>query len=381
MSHANGIISAPISLHADVYPVLGLAKTGTYYDVAYACGNEHGKINKWSKHKPVRYDSPSELTNAQWESALYGMGVTYSSNIDTVIESALYGDWEYLPPRPGTDWCRLTDFIGYNHNCVRPCTNTLMNQQMEADQSESVSINFLETTDEAANIQGNINLREIVVNGQSFGNCYFGIVVIDTNKNKVYGITSESTFGNNAVRIIAGGAGTGYWKRGDYTVIPLISSVKRDFCLFSNGESWSGGWYATLPTRPGTLTVRAWDDIDFRCEAEWVYDSQNKRSAINYDLYYTNRTSQPVNIRAVTIKCGYYDRRVEYDPVKVYLWNSQVDSGRDIVIPANVEDADPRLGGSIDEQMIGEPFNDEDYFIELTFETNYVEDWAYDVKD
>lgn len=45
------------------------------------------------------------------------------------------------------------------------------------------------------------------------------------------------------------------------------------------------------------------------------------------------------------------------------------------------EDADPRLGGSINERMIGESFNDEDYFIELTFETDYVEDWAHDVKD
>lgn len=161
---------------------------------------------------------------------------------------------------------------------------------------------------------------------------------------------------------------------------PLISSVKRSPCRFCNGENWSGGWYATFPTRPGTLIIRAWDDIDFRCEAKWVYDSQNKRSAINYDLYYTNRTSQPVNIGAVTIKCGYYDRREEYDPVKVYLWNGQVDSGRDIVIPANVEDADSRLGGSINERMIGGSFNNEDYFIELTFETNYVEDWAFDVK-
>ena len=380
MSHANGIISAPISLHADVYPVLGLAKTGTYYDVAYACGNEHGKINKWSKHKPVRYDSPSELTNAQWESALYGMGVTYSSNIDTVIESALSGDWEYLPPRPGTDWCRLTDFKDYNHSCLKPCTNKLMNQQGEDGQSAFGQVMFQDESREAGEIHENLVLREISVNGVPFSDCYFCVVTIDKDGRKIQGNTSEKVFGtNNNLTYLYFYKGD--FSRGDYTMVPLISSVKRSPCRFCNGENWSDGWYATLPTRPGTLSIGAWDDIDFRCEAEWVYDSQNKRSAINYDLYYTNRTSQPVNIGAVTIKCGYYDRRVEYDPVKVYLWNGQVDSGRDIVIPANVEDADPRLGGSINERMIGESFNDEDYFIELTFETDYVEDWAYDVKD
>lgn len=379
MSVNNNRISAPIGLQ-EVYSLLGVSKTGTYYDVGYICGNGHGKINKWSKHKPVRYDSPSELTNAQWESALYGMGVTYSSNIDTVIEAALSGDWEYLPPRPGTDWCRLTDFVGYNHSCLKPCTNKLMNQQGEDGQSDFGQVMFQDESREAGEIHENLVLREISVNGVPFSDCYFCVVTIDKDGRKIQGNTSEKVFGtNNNLTYLYFYKGD--FSRGDYTMVPLISSVKRSPCRFCNGESWSGGWFATLPTLPGTLSLRAWDDIDFRCEAEWVYNSQNKRSAINYDLYYTNRTSQPVNIGAVTIKCGYYDRRVEYDPVKVYLWNAQVDSGRDIVIPANVEDEDPRLGGSINEQMLGESFNNEDYFIELTFETDYVEDWAYDVKD
>lgn len=37
MGNQNSIISAPVSLHADVYPVLGLVKTGTFYDIGEAC--------------------------------------------------------------------------------------------------------------------------------------------------------------------------------------------------------------------------------------------------------------------------------------------------------------------------------------------------------
>ena len=63
----NGIISAPIGLQPDVYGVLGLVKTGTYYDVGYVCSNEHGRTNKWARYKPVRFNSPAGYAaNANW---------------------------------------------------------------------------------------------------------------------------------------------------------------------------------------------------------------------------------------------------------------------------------------------------------------------------
>ena len=55
MGHSNGKITAPINLGGDVYPTLGIGSTSNGYDLGYACANTHGKINKWSKKKPVRY--------------------------------------------------------------------------------------------------------------------------------------------------------------------------------------------------------------------------------------------------------------------------------------------------------------------------------------
>ena len=147
MGNSNGKITAPVSLHADVYPVLGLTKTGTFYDIGHANGNSHGQTNKWSNHKPIRYDSPAELTsfdpaipNSGDHYYAYGMqvdimhyllrGYTQQDKItaiNTGTEGFLYklakgelAAWDYLPPRPGTDWCRLTDWDGYVHDVPDP---------------------------------------------------------------------------------------------------------------------------------------------------------------------------------------------------------------------------------------------------------------------
>ena len=379
MGLVNGQITAPVSLQADVYAALGLQKTGTYYDIGYICSNRHGRTNMWSRRKPVRYPGPAELTEAQWKTACFGMDVKYSANLDTAIEAAKAGDWGYLPPRPGTDWCRLTDWVGYRHNAVRPCTTKLMDQAGERGQSALGMVMFQDTTGEAAATQGNLSLREMMVNGVLFSNCYFCVVVIDGNGNKVIGSTSEKPFGqsNNTVYF-------SYDQEiavGKYTMIPLISSVSRQDCRFYRGETWSGGWYATLPTKPGTLTVREWSDVDFTCVATWTYKSNGRRNSINFEFYWTNRSGAAVNIGRVRARAGYIDDRQD-PPANVYLWNYDVNGGNAITIPAGVEDEETRMGGVITPDMMGlSAFNERDsYFVELIFETTYVEDWVYEVQ-
>ena len=113
MSIQNGTrIVSPINLQ-EPYTVMGVSKTGTYYDLAYICGNSHGRINKWSRHKPVRVNQPGIITDAQFKSANFGLTIpAKSTDFKTAINNATYS---YNPPRPGTDWCRLADFEGYDH--------------------------------------------------------------------------------------------------------------------------------------------------------------------------------------------------------------------------------------------------------------------------
>lgn len=113
---SNNKISAPIGLQ-EVYSLLGVSKTGTYYDVAYICGNAHGRINPWSKYKPTRYNSPDGGNN-WWRAddglcGFSGMSLYDQMNIVQAYQQNLA--WRYNAPRPGTDWCRLADFNGYDH--------------------------------------------------------------------------------------------------------------------------------------------------------------------------------------------------------------------------------------------------------------------------
>lgn len=110
MGHSNGKITAPINLSDDVYATLGIGAIGIGYDLGYACANTHGKINKWSKKKPVRHSNLGIMTDEQFRSVSYGLSFTEGGNHD-------YGIFSYSAPNGGSSApYRLTDFDGYNQN-------------------------------------------------------------------------------------------------------------------------------------------------------------------------------------------------------------------------------------------------------------------------
>lgn len=104
MPHSNGIITAPIGVDSDIPQVLGLSST----DIGYLCSNEHGKINIWSRKKPVRYNKLTELTDNEYKSVSFGLTYEVGGAND-------YGVWSYLPPRGEEEPYRSTDFNGYSH--------------------------------------------------------------------------------------------------------------------------------------------------------------------------------------------------------------------------------------------------------------------------
>lgn len=143
MSIQYGEVVAPIGLQ-ELYNNMGLAAYKGNYDLGYLCGNSHGKINKWAWNKPIRYNTPGEITDTQRRqetqvsdlgdrvvtvqvnglefakatSLGYGNGnitfVVYKGFLKKLIEGTLPKP-NYLAPRPGTDIVRITDFEGYIH--------------------------------------------------------------------------------------------------------------------------------------------------------------------------------------------------------------------------------------------------------------------------
>lgn len=121
MANNNGIITEPgIGLEPDIYGTLGVGRQNGLFDTGYICGNQHGKINKRSKVKPVRYDVRGEITEAQMRNTDPANGIYYGLKMtDSVKELVRVHDCDftYYPPR-ATDPQRFTDFNGYDHRAV-----------------------------------------------------------------------------------------------------------------------------------------------------------------------------------------------------------------------------------------------------------------------
>lgn len=117
-----------ISIHADIYPVLGIGKVGDDFDLAPVCTS--GKINKWSFYKPIRINQMPDLTDAQIMQVNCGLipnelvklktncnglnGVTGTDDTkDAILAQVL--EWDYLPP---LNAYRVNDFDGYNHGAL-----------------------------------------------------------------------------------------------------------------------------------------------------------------------------------------------------------------------------------------------------------------------
>ena len=94
-------------------------------DVGYLCSNQHGRINKWSKHKPVIWNRiTTDGTPYEWYKAqdgYCGLGkvtaFTYAGICDFYRGDSSSDAWEYKPPTGGAAApYRLGDFRLYDHN-------------------------------------------------------------------------------------------------------------------------------------------------------------------------------------------------------------------------------------------------------------------------
>lgn len=121
MANQNGIISEPgIGLEPDIYATLGVGRQNGLFDTGCICCNSHGKINKRSKAKPVRYAVRGEITEAQMRNTDPANGIYWGLKMtDSVKELVRVHDCDftYYPPRE-TDPQRATDFNGYDHRAV-----------------------------------------------------------------------------------------------------------------------------------------------------------------------------------------------------------------------------------------------------------------------
>lgn len=198
-----GKINAPINPQL-VYADLGIAPYNGSYDTAYLCSNLHGKINKWSKVKPIRYATPQTLTAAQFAGTTtdHANGVYYGlrcrihngSGDGTQDDSRGWAglhkcNWEYFPPVPSTHWSRLSDFDGYDDGAQPNPTGKVNGKQsgeeavMYYDMPQNLPCSVVcHTSGEANTFATNlgVNLQEVAAISD-IGEWYPCILISDVN--------------------------------------------------------------------------------------------------------------------------------------------------------------------------------------------------------
>lgn len=121
------VITAPVDM-TDIADALNVGSL----DLGTLCTS--GKVNMWSKNKPVRYKTYNALTDLQRQQANYGIDFSkaHDTTYEGCLEKALDVDeserckYHYLQPRGGADEpYRMLDFDGYRHNAEKPYGYTL----------------------------------------------------------------------------------------------------------------------------------------------------------------------------------------------------------------------------------------------------------------
>ena len=226
-------ITAPISLHGDVYPVLAISPTGEYYDVAEACKSE--KVNMWSKHKPMSHSSTSELQEEWKKNIKYGITYPQSRSMADIVSAYSSNDalngWRYNRPTGGDfSIFRLTDFEGYFHNAKNVVTSGTVNTDKLGNASGYVASGsgILAVKDGE---DGQLTLNDL------FSGCYIGLCLYSSShtyyvaKTQIQSEMAGYTLSMSTQDVAAG----------TYKIFPII-------CL--EQFSWSGSAITNYPSQP-----------------------------------------------------------------------------------------------------------------------------------
>lgn len=280
MSNSNGKITSPVSLHADVYPVLGLAKTGTFYDTGWVCGNSHGRINKWSKHKPIRYNTPAELTDAQFRgtTADNSNGIYYGLKTSSAagrLDQLHDADWEYLPPVPGTDWCRLTDFVGYDHNAKPNPAGEFLSESVYFNVERSLQAEITYTEGNTTGVDISDMLPANVA--QELGD-YYPCILIDGYARVLYSFMANA--GSTSLEPVATTLrdDTGTWQRSWYADLDGLPNI-------GEGAHTCTVFLIRSIYQQGLLDLNDWSDVEDKVNA---YNAFSVPGAVGVSIDFAN---------------------------------------------------------------------------------------------
>lgn len=312
---SDGIMITPINA-ADPYRVLGMGQYNGWWDIGYICSNEHGRINIWSRYKPVAL--PAEVVNGtfnnsykKWDDVPYTgsekwgnnpwfYGSMYRKTYTVPVISSLSdigedgvqketAKWTYNPPVGGdSSPFRLDDFLGYNHLAQAPL-NAWMSSEIKINNRFLASISDTGTD----SYNGEFEFHEILKFAFNSQPVYAGIAIRNRTRNILTGFVKKEQLGveNSSGDFSLDPSSGDLIENGGFSQI-LRANDTVDVYLFLS--------YSPGDTDPaGTSKLSAYLDSSCICYKRFIVGYQYRNIIINYT--FTNITIDIIENRTLYI--------------------------------------------------------------------------------
>ena len=262
------------------------------------------RINKWSKYKPVRYNSiaPDRSINGDWwkaENGNCGMNVPNYTTMADMFAALRAGTlmWEYLPPLGTTGQpCRLADFGGYEHTAQPPIVSDKLAAKYYISSSSVGASATVRSPGETE-----LTLSDLG-NAVNLGNCYFGAAISKVGTTTYKYITETSA--------ITGGGGGGVnipvtgLTVGNYNIVFFLSTVAHGTLTDVND-----GTYVPLPTDMiQTIELKLTDFV-----VSWGGNTYWSANKTYFELICTNESPNQRSMSGCLVRIKYADNKTGPD--------------------------------------------------------------------
>lgn len=309
----DGIIKAPINVK-EAYQILGVGTTSNGYDIGYICSNRHGKINMWSRYKPVRWKSYNvNITNTEWwkgEDGKCGIDFSNASALNyKEIPEKMTADgkngWEYLPPN-GNPFCyRILDFIKYKHDAKPPIRDFAIPEKVAVNGSFTAMVAYEVITPDKDE-PGSIAFEDITGDStgdvNNLGQYYLGVYVTDSQ-----GVNRGRVVGGDSMALTTRFSVNGFLQGSTYNVYPFLAKYE-----MGQMETDKANIYYTLPNskmkKIKIVSKEEADGISIGLTAAYTYENGIKKT-VSWTLTITAKPGKTFTNNAI------YLRFLEKDPL------------------------------------------------------------------
>lgn len=273
----------------DVRNILGEPST----DVGTLCSS--GKINIWSKYKPVNHNFTNTRPNDWWKGYEGTCGISYNrynsvADVIAAVDSSNYG-YTYLKPKGGaTSPYRLGDFAGYNHTSTPP----IIASNIEGTYYMN-NTNFGASFIQKGSSIDELNVTDVF--GATLESIYPAVAFKQTNNAaSVKWITSTTAGANNTITIPL----NAFTTNTSYYAYMFLSNVKKE--SFSMADK-TGSFIIVPNTVRQTITIQTTS-----VKVSLINIKRSAGGVVSGTLHIDNETGSSINYTQASLQIRYSNK-------------------------------------------------------------------------